>query len=62
MNINDYDEVLEELMMFLYKRDYKDKKKNRIKLRLMFFIFKTCYDEERLKECSKILERERIIK
>ncbi len=62
MKIDDYDEVLEDLIMFLYKRDYKDEKKNRIKLRLMFFIYKTCYDEESLKHCNEILEKERIIK
>ena len=62
MKIDDYDEVLEDLIMFLYKRDYKNEKKNKIKLRLMFFIFKTCYDEKMLKQCSEILEREKVIR
>ena len=57
-----FDEVVEDLLLYLHTRDYKDEEKNRVKLRLMFFIFKTCYNEETLKKSSQILERKLIIK
>ncbi len=56
---NDFDEVTEDLIWWLYRRNYKDKNKEWTRLKIMYFIFKVCSSEENFDRIVRLVEKDR---
>ena len=57
--MTEFDEVLEELILWLHSRNYDSKSKEWAKLQILYFIFKTCESEQTMKDiCLKLDNKE----
>jgi hypothetical protein len=48
---------VEEILLFLYKKNYKDNDKEMARIRIMYFINKCCENEDKFRECMLALDR-----
>ena len=60
MNEDKFQEITDDIVLYLYRKGYEDPEKDMIRVRIMYFLTKVCISEENFIECSKILDEARL--
>lgn len=53
--MNDYDDIIEEILLFLYKKHYDDEKKDMARLKIMHFLYQNFDTEEKAEKTMQIM-------
>ena len=60
MQEKEYYKVVDDLLTFLYKRNYTEEEKQ-VQRRILYILNNVCKDKERFEETVKVLKKENII-
>ena len=55
--MTDFDDVIDEIILYLYRKDFNDDNKNFMKLKIMWILFKVCQNEAKLDETMQTLDK-----
>ena len=61
MNNEEFESIIEELLLFMHKRHGKDDKYYNTRASIIHFIYEVCSDQETYKNCMELIENSHIL-
>ena len=61
MKDQDFEKIVEDLLLYLYRIDYKDDGLIMAKNRIMYFLYRVCHDKNTFFKCMEVINKSDIL-